>query len=39
MRHENNSLGVHLYITVEDAEGRTAHNKGWNGVNGMASTT
>ena len=24
-------------MSVETAEGRTAHNTGWNGANGMAS--
>ena len=27
------------YKAVEAAEGRTAHNNGWNGANGMASNT
>jgi hypothetical protein len=29
----------HLIISVEAAEGRKANNNGWNGVNGMVSTT
>ena len=33
------SRGVNRFPTVEAAEGRTAHNNGWNGANGMASNT
>ena len=28
---------VCVCVSVEAAEGRTAHNNGWNSVNGMAS--
>ena len=28
-----------MYASVEADEGRTAHNNGWNGANGMASNT
>jgi hypothetical protein len=38
----NLSLGLGYMVrdkTVEAAEGRTAHNNGWNGANGMASNT
>ena len=31
--------GKRLSKSQEAAEGRTAHNNGWNGVNGMISTT
>jgi hypothetical protein len=27
---------IGMYLTQEAAEGRTDHNNGWNGVNGMA---
>jgi hypothetical protein len=30
---------VLIFLTAKAAEGRTDHNNGWNGVNGMASTT
>jgi hypothetical protein len=28
-----------VYLSVEAADGRTAHSNDWNGVNGMVSTT
>ena len=30
---------IQWYIPMEAAEGRTAHNNGWNGANGMVLTT
>jgi hypothetical protein len=35
----NHSASLHICGPVEAAEGRTAHNNGWNGANGMASNT
>ena len=32
-------LGTDGLVAVEAAEGRTAHNNGWNGANGLASNT
>jgi hypothetical protein len=33
----NAQTHTNVYTPVEAGEGRTAHNNGWNGVNGMAS--
>jgi hypothetical protein len=38
----NHGTGVSyniIYTPVEAAEGKMAHSNGWNGVNGMGSTT